>query len=163
MLRDLSAVTGLVQCGSGTFGMVFKGVDRETGNKVALKKLKMEKEHQGFPITAIREIKILKALKYKHPNIVNLHEIVTCNSDDDNDSRFKKDDVFLVFEYIEFDLAGLLDSEDAHITNEHIRSYTKQLLDGVSYMHKQRILHRDLKSANILISSDNILKICDWV
>ena len=85
---------------------------------------------------------------------------VTCN--EDGDSRFKIGDVFMVFEYGDFDLAGLLDSEGVHLTHEHIRSYTNQLLEGVGYMHNQNILHRDLKSANILITRDNVLKIADW-
>ena len=59
--------------GAGTFGMVFKGTDVDSGDKIALKKIKMEKEKHGFPITAIREIKILKELQHK--NIVHLREI----------------------------------------------------------------------------------------
>ena len=54
---------------------MFKGVDKETGEMAALKKIKMEKEKHGFPITAIREIKILKALSHK--NIVHMREIGT--------------------------------------------------------------------------------------
>ena len=57
------------------FGVVVKGVDKETGEMAALKKIKMEKEKHGFPITAIREIKILKALSHK--NIVHMREIGT--------------------------------------------------------------------------------------
>ena len=110
---------------------------------MALKKIKMEHEHQGFPITAIREIKILKALK--HPNIVRLNEIMMCGSSCEGDDRFKIGDVFMVFEYVDFDLAGLLDSELVRLSESHIRSYTKQLLDGILYMHTNGIIHRDLK------------------
>ena len=85
---------------------------------------------------------------------------VTCN--EDGDDRFNIGDVIMVFEYGDFDLAGLLDSEGVHLTSDHIRSYTHQLLEGVHYMHNQNILHRDLKSANILITRDNVLKIADW-
>ena len=51
------------------------GADRDSGEVVALKRINTEQEENGFPITAIREVKILKALN--HPNIVNLKEIVT--------------------------------------------------------------------------------------
>ena len=51
------------------------GADRDTGEVVALKRINTEQEENGFPITAIREVKILKALN--HQNIVNLKEIVT--------------------------------------------------------------------------------------
>jgi serine/threonine protein kinase len=63
------------QVGGGTFGDVFKATYRDDGCMVAMKKIKMEKETQGFPITAIREIKILNVLK--HQNIVELKEITS--------------------------------------------------------------------------------------
>jgi len=65
------------QVGEGTFGDVFKAVYRDDGVPVAIKKIKMENEAQGFPITAIREIKILNVLK--HENIVELKEVVSFN------------------------------------------------------------------------------------
>jgi hypothetical protein len=61
------------QIGEGTYGKVFQGTDKE-GRKVALKMIRLESEREGFPITAIREIKLLSGLK--HENIVNLREIV---------------------------------------------------------------------------------------
>ena len=158
-LRVLSALEIEGQCGVGTYGSVYKGRDKVSGDQVALKKLKMEHEKNGFPITALREIRILRALK--HENIVQLLEIIACDSSGDDDERFKPGDVFMVFEYLDFDLEGLLKS-DVHLTADHIRSYTKQLLDGVCFMHRQNILHRDLKGANILITRDNRLKIGDW-
>lgn len=63
----------LAKIGQGTFGEVFKAKHRQTGQKVALKKVLMENEKEGFPITALREIKILQLLK--HENVVNLIEI----------------------------------------------------------------------------------------
>eukprot|EP00793_Prasinoderma_coloniale_P000668 PRCOL_00003818-RA len=62
------------QVGEGTYGMVYMARDKETGEIVALKKVRMDKEKEGVPITAIREIKILKALN--SPYIVKLKEIV---------------------------------------------------------------------------------------
>ena len=165
MLRSISCVKDLKQCGQGTFGVVYKGEEKETGIPIAMKKIRMENESQGFPVTAIREIKILKALN--HPNVVMLREIMTCT--DDTDSRFKSGDVFLVFEYGDYDLAGLLSYQmstststaEFQLDSQQIRSFMKQLLDGISYMHKNNILHRDLKSANVLVTKDNVLKICD--
>ena len=81
---------------------------------------------------------------------------------DHKDSRFEIGDMFIVLEYGDFDLAGLLDSVGVCLSHDHIRSFTYQLLEGVSYMHGQKVLHRDLKPANILITKDNILKIADW-
>ena len=62
------------QIGEGTYGEVFLAVERHTGEKVALKKIRMENEKEGFPITAVREIKLLKLLD--HPNVIRLKEIV---------------------------------------------------------------------------------------
>ncbi len=57
---------------------------------------------------------------------------------------------------------GLLKSQNVHLSEEHIRSYTKQLLEGVNFLHENKILHRDIKSANILVTAGNVLKIADW-
>ena len=65
----------LEQVGQGTYGEVYLAKEKATGQMVALKKVRMDNEKEGFPITAIREIKILKALN--HPNIINLIEVVT--------------------------------------------------------------------------------------
>lgn len=58
----------------GTYGIVFRAKDKRTGETVALKRLKMEKEKEGFPITSLREISTL--LKARHENIITLREIV---------------------------------------------------------------------------------------
>ena len=75
VLRDVNVFTKEHQVGQGTYGSVFVGCDKITKEVVALKRINTEQEENGFPITAIREVKILKALK--HENIVELKEIVT--------------------------------------------------------------------------------------
>lgn len=69
----------IAQIGEGTYGQVYKAKDRRTAQLVALKKVRLENEKEGFPITAVREIKILRQLNHK--NIVNLREIVTDKQD----------------------------------------------------------------------------------
>jgi serine/threonine protein kinase len=75
VLRDVNVFTKKNQVGQGTYGIVFVGQDKATNEIVALKRINTEQEENGFPITAIREVKILKALH--HVNIVTLKEIVT--------------------------------------------------------------------------------------
>ena len=75
MLRDESAYERMHQVGEGTYGSVFVARDRTTNEIAALKRINTKQEENGFPITAIREVKILKALH--HTNIVLLKEIVT--------------------------------------------------------------------------------------
>lgn len=143
------------QIGQGTFGSVFLGTDKVNGSTVALKRINTEQEENGFPITAIREVKILKALN--HPNIVKLKEIVTSK-----DSGKVPKNVFMVFEYLEYDLTGILETREIRLTQDHIKSWTYQLLNGVHYMHKNKILHRDLKASNLLVNKNGELKIADW-
>jgi serine/threonine protein kinase len=156
--------------GTGTYGVVYKAIDKTDEGRpaVALKKIKMERETQGFPVTAIREIKILNLMN--HENIVKLREIITYDKENEDENKRNElknkgislGDVFMVFEYVEYDLAGLLKSPTFNITSDMIKSYMHQLLEGVNYLHEKRILHRDIKSANLLVSKNNVLKIADW-
>lgn len=85
--------------GAGTYGVVFKAKNKKTGKYYALKKVKMEHETDGFPITSLREIKLLQRIK--HPNIIELKEVSV---------GYRQNNVFLVFDYYETDLANLIDS-----------------------------------------------------
>lgn len=80
-----------MKLGEGTYGVVFKATNLQTGEIVAIKKIRLEKEDDGVPSTAIREISLLKNLK--HPNVVELKEVL-----------FSQDQLYLVFEYLEYDL-----------------------------------------------------------
>ncbi|XP_041367507.1 cyclin-dependent kinase 12-like [Gigantopelta aegis] len=144
--------------GEGTYGQVYKAKDTVSDEFVALKKVRLENEKEGFPITAVREIKILRQLQ--HPNIVNLKEIVT---DKQDASDFKKDKgaFYLVFEYMDHDLMGLLESGFVNFKEDHIASFMKQLLDGLYYCHKKNFLHRDIKCSNILLNNRGHIKLAD--
>lgn len=156
VLRDVAVYDKKHQLGKGTYGDVFMGADRKTKEVVALKMINTQQEaNYGFPITTIREVKILKALNHK--NIVKLKEIVTSK---EQNSIPKS--VYLVFEYHEYDLTGILGTREIRLTQDHIKSWSMQLLQGVNYMHVNQIIHRDLKSANILIGRNGELKIADW-
>eukprot|EP01122_Echinamoeba_exundans_P007396 TRINITY_DN2268_c0_g1_i2.p2 TRINITY_DN2268_c0_g1~~TRINITY_DN2268_c0_g1_i2.p2 ORF type:complete len:148 (+),score=27.42 TRINITY_DN2268_c0_g1_i2:253-696(+) len=93
------------QIGEGTYGQVYRGRHKATNTVVALKKIRMENEKEGFPFTAIREVKILKELS--HANVVQLLEIV---SDVDSNDTSRRGSIYLVFEFMHHDLAGLMDS-----------------------------------------------------
>jgi len=153
-MRDVTAFQKKHQVGEGTYGSVFMGADKVTGEIVALKRINTEAEENGFPITAIREVKILKALT--HDNIVILKEMVT-SKDQGNIPK----NVFMVFEYLEYDLTGIIETKDIKLTQDHIKSWSNQLLKGVHYMHINKILHRDLKASNLLINRRGELKIAD--
>jgi len=155
VLRDVNVFLRKHQVGQGTYGSVFVGQDKGTGEVVALKRINTEQEENGFPITAIREVKILKALI--HVNIVDLKEIVTSK---DNGEIPKN--VFMVMEYLEYDLTGVLETPEIRFSLDHLKSWCHQLLNGTHFMHINKVIHRDLKSSNILINRRGELKIADW-
>lgn len=111
----------------------------------------MESEEEGVPSTTVREISLLKELK--HPNIVSLEDVL--HSDNE---------LYLVFEFMQMDLKKYLDSlpRDKHMDPMLMKSYAYQLLEGVLFCHKRRVLHRDLKPQNLLIDEKGTLKIADF-
>ena len=178
----------LKQVGEGTYGKVYMARNRNLAHGsslVALKKLKVVSDRprgpdgrsppmEGFATCSVREVKILTQLK--HENIVNLVEIITNRSQrrpaaagvdlGEEEEESATSSIYMVFEYCEYDLQGLLEASRAdasvRILPQHVRSWTWQLLSGVQAMHKAGVLHRDLKGANILISKGNQLKVADW-
>lgn len=135
--------------GSGTYGKVFKAIHVYTKDKVALKKIRMEGERDGFPVTAIREIKLLQSLN--NVNVVRLQEVMV-----------ERNDCFMVFEYLSHDLTGLLNHPTFRLTDGHRKHFASQLFEGLDYLHRRGVLHRDIKAANILVSSTGQLKLADF-
>ncbi|EGC31073.1 protein serine/threonine kinase [Dictyostelium purpureum] len=135
--------------GEGTYGIVYKAKNRETGEIVALKRIRLDSEDEGVPCTAIREISLLKELK--HPNIVRLHDVIHTERK-----------LTLVFEYLDQDLKKYLDECGGEISKATIKSFMYQLLKGVAFCHDHRVLHRDLKPQNLLINRKGELKLADF-
>ena len=132
------------QVGEGTYGQVFKAKESQSNIHVALKKLYIseddkgkEKNRDGFPITAIREIEILRSLK--HPNIVELKAMISVAKENYGM------DMYMVFEYMDHDLTGILNNSGVVFRVPHIKCLGKQLFKGLEYLHKQQIIHRDIK------------------
>uniref|UniRef100_A0A1A9V421 Cyclin-dependent kinase 12 n=1 Tax=Glossina austeni TaxID=7395 RepID=A0A1A9V421_GLOAU len=157
--RCVEVFETIAQIGKGTYGQVYKARDHRTKEMVALKKVLMDHEKEGFPVTAVREIKILRQLN--HPNIVNLHEVVT-DKQDALEFRNDKGSFYLVFEYMDHDLMGLLESGMVDFNEENNASIMKQLLDGLNYCHKKNFLHRDIKCSNILMNNKGQVKLADF-
>lgn len=137
------------QVGEGTYGKVYKAKNTLTGEFVALKRLRLELEREGFPITAMREIKLLQS--FDHPNVVGLLEMMVEHSQ-----------IFMIFDYLDHDLTGLLTHPELSLTEGHRKMIFKQLMEGMNYLHRKRIIHRDIKGLNILLDRNGILKIADF-
>ncbi|KAI4127106.1 MAG: hypothetical protein LQ341_006820 [Variospora aurantia] len=143
--------------GEGTFGEVYKARSLKNGQVVALKKILMHNEKDGFPITALREIKLLKMLS--HPNILKLEEMAVERTK--GEGR-KKAVMYMVTPYMDHDLSGLLENPKVEFSEPQIKCYMLQLLEGLQYLHANKILHRDMKAANLLINNSGILQIADF-
>ena len=126
---------------SGTYGTVHRALCNTTGRTVALKKIRLE-EVGGFPITALREINILQSVKHAH--IVRVVEVVVGRS---------HDSVYVVMEYAESDVKRLLGSHRSLFTLPFIKRLTHQLLTAVHHLHSRFLLHRDIKTSNLLYSN----------
>jgi len=157
--RDVNELyENISKVGSGTYGEVNKArLKSDPSQIVALKKIKDESETEGFPITALREISILQ--QCDHPNIVRLFDIVVSKVSD-TDSKKKRGSTYLVFEYMEHELLGLIDT--CTLTSPQIKCILRQMLEGLHYLHAKNIIHRDIKSANILINNQGEVKIADF-
>jgi len=127
--------------GEGTFGVVSKGRSRRTGAVVALKKILLHNEQRdGFPITALREIKLLKMLS--HPNVLQLEEMAVERKKGEVKKRAT---MYMVTPYMDHDLSGMTTNPDINFTLPQVKCYMLQLLEGLRYLHDSRILHRDMK------------------
>ncbi|KAK9842364.1 hypothetical protein WJX81_008632 [Elliptochloris bilobata] len=145
------------QIGEGTYGQVYLANDKETNEEVALKKIRMDNEKEGFPITAIREIKLLKNLE--HENVIRLKEIVRSQSHKCNNM---KGSIYMVFDYMDHDMTGLMERKAYKFKPEQVKCYMRQLLAGLAYCHSNNVLHRDLKASNLLVNNKGILKLADF-
>uniref|UniRef100_A0A8C5GGT5 cyclin-dependent kinase n=1 Tax=Gouania willdenowi TaxID=441366 RepID=A0A8C5GGT5_GOUWI len=144
----LETYVKLGKLGEGTYATVFKGRSKLTENLVALKEIRLEHD-EGTPCTAIREVSLLKNLK--HANIVTLHDIIHTDRC-----------LTLVFEYLDSDLKQYLDNCGNLMSMHNVKIFMFQLLRGLSYCHKRKILHRDLKPQNLLINYKGELKLADF-
>jgi serine/threonine protein kinase len=110
----------------------------QTGQKVAIKKIRLGKQKEGVNFTALREIKLLKELK--DPNIIELI-----------DAFPHKGNLHLVFEFMETDLEAVIRDRNIFLSPADIKSYLQMTLKGLAYCHKKWVLHRYCSCTDELI------------
>jgi serine/threonine protein kinase len=175
--RKVADFKKINRIGQGTYGFVYRAkvTDKEhsdEGETVALKRIIMHNESQdGFPLTSLREVKTLRRC-CRHTNIVQLLDVVVGSG---------RDAVFLLFEYCEHDLSSLItnahhnkssrSSNDSSSSSSsvsplfkesEVKSLTKQLLSAMEYIHRNHVVHRDIKLSNLLYNSKGQLKVADF-
>ncbi|XP_066413524.1 cyclin-dependent kinase 10 isoform X1 [Molothrus aeneus] len=149
--RSVKEFEKLNRIGEGTYGIVYRARDTLTNETVALKKVRMDNEKDGMPISSLREITLL--LQLQHPNIVELKDVVVGNH---------LESIFLVMGYCEQDLASLLENMQTPFSEAQVKCIILQVLKGLQYLHENYIIHRDLKVSNLLMTDKGCVKIADF-
>ncbi|KAJ0971210.1 hypothetical protein J5N97_019169 [Dioscorea zingiberensis] len=149
--RRADSFQKLEKIGSGTYSNVYKARDLVTGRVVALKKVRFDVLEPESVRFMAREITVLRRLD--HPNVVRLEGLVI--------SRVSPA-LYLVFQYMDHDLAGLAACSGVKFSEPQVKCYMKQLLSGLEHCHSRGVLHRDIKGSNLLLDNEGILKIADF-
>ncbi|PIO60507.1 hypothetical protein TELCIR_17995, partial [Teladorsagia circumcincta] len=138
--------------GEGQFANVYKAKDKETGDFVAIKKIKLGSRAEakdGINRTALREIKLLQEIH--HDNIIGLRDVIGSRTN-----------IQLVFDFMETDLEHVVKDRDIILMPPHIKNMAMQTLLGLEFLHAHWILHRDLKPNNLLMNSAGRIKLADF-
>ncbi|MBN3307178.1 CDK4 kinase, partial [Amia calva] len=145
----------VAEIGGGAYGTVYKARDRQSGQFVALKSVRVQTDQDGLPLSTVREVALLKRLEqFDHPNIVKLMDVcATLRTDQETK-------VTLVFEHVDQDLM-LFHTRTVDLCPS-LQDLMKQLLCGLAFLHSNRVLHRDLKPENILVTSRGQVKLADF-
>ncbi|KAI5694463.1 hypothetical protein M8J77_005598 [Diaphorina citri] len=138
----------LNQLGDGTYGSVVLGQRVDTGEKVAIKRMK-RKYYSWEEAMNLREVKSLK--KLSHANLVKLKEVIREN-----------DTLYFVFEYMKENLYQLIRDRDKFLPESIIRNMMYQVLQGLAFMHRHGFFHRDMKPENLLCMGTELVKIADF-
>jgi serine/threonine protein kinase len=137
------------EIGRGASGVVFKALDMQTGGMVAIKEVAIRGESKEQMQLLQREIDLLKLLK--NPYIVEYHE-----------SFNTRDTLFIVMEFVENGSLSMIIKKFGRLQESLVTIYMVQILEGLTFLHEQGVIHRDIKGANILISTGGKVKLADF-
>ncbi|XP_020215012.1 MAP3K epsilon protein kinase 1 isoform X1 [Cajanus cajan] len=139
------------EIGKGAYGRVYKGLDLENGDFVAIKQVSLENIAQEDLNIIMQEIDLLKNLNHK--NIVKYLG-----------SSKTKSHLHIVLEYVENgSLANIIKpNKFGPFPESLVAVYIAQVLEGLVYLHEQGVIHRDIKGANILTTKEGLVKLADF-
>uniref|UniRef100_A0A4W5PA99 non-specific serine/threonine protein kinase n=1 Tax=Hucho hucho TaxID=62062 RepID=A0A4W5PA99_9TELE len=144
----MNRYTTLRQLGDGTYGSVILGRSLESGELVAIKKMK-RKFYSWEECMNLREVISLK--KLNHANVVKLKEVIREN-----------DHLYFVFEYMKENLYQLMKDRSRLFPESAVRNIMFQILQGLAFIHKHGFFHRDMKPENLLCMGPELVKIADF-
>ncbi|XP_026570785.1 serine/threonine-protein kinase MAK isoform X1 [Pseudonaja textilis] len=144
----MNRYTTLKQLGDGTYGSVLMGKSNESGELVAIKRMK-RKFYSWDECMNLREVKSLK--KLNHANVIKLKEVIREN-----------DHLYFVFEYMKENLYQLMRDRNKLFPESVIRNIMYQILQGLAFIHKHGFFHRDMKPENLLCMGPELVKIADF-
>ncbi|KAM4028438.1 mitogen-activated protein kinase 15 isoform 1-T2 [Anomaloglossus baeobatrachus] len=137
--------------GKGAYGIVWKAIDRKSGEIVAVKKIFDAFRNRTDAQRTFREIMFLQEFG-EHPNVIKLLNVIRAQNDKD---------IYLVFEYMETDLHAVI-KKGSLLKDVHMRYILYQLLKATKFLHSGNVIHRDQKPSNILLDADCLVKLCDF-
>ncbi|XP_074064158.1 serine/threonine-protein kinase MAK isoform X6 [Macrotis lagotis] len=144
----MNRYTTMRQLGDGTYGSVLMGKSNESGELVAIKRMK-RKFYSWDECMNLREVKSLK--KLNHANVIKLKEVIREN-----------DHLYFVFEYMKENLYQLMKDRNKLFPESVIRNIMYQILQGLAFIHKHGFFHRDMKPENLLCMGPELVKIADF-
>ncbi|KAM6282847.1 serine/threonine-protein kinase MAK [Porphyrio hochstetteri] len=144
----MNRYTVMKQLGDGTYGSVLMGKSNESGELVAIKRMK-RKFYSWDECMNLREVKSLK--KLNHANVIKLKEVIREN-----------DHLYFVFEYMKENLYQLMKDRNKLFPESVIRNMMYQILQGLAFIHKHGFFHRDMKPENLLCIGPELVKIADF-
>ena len=141
--------------GEGSYGYVVKALYKKKNMFCAVKKTRIREDNLSYSLKIIREIALLTYMR--HPNIVELKQIEV-----EIDVKHGYTNVYLIFDLYSSDLWKLVKA-GYHLELSEVKLILFQILHGLKYIHSKNVLHRDLKTGNILLNKENMhIKICDF-
>uniref|UniRef100_A0A3Q3G700 non-specific serine/threonine protein kinase n=1 Tax=Labrus bergylta TaxID=56723 RepID=A0A3Q3G700_9LABR len=144
----MNRYTNIRQLGDGTYGSVILGRSLESGELVAIKKMK-RKFYSWEECMNLREVKSLK--KLNHANVIKLKEVIREN-----------DHLYFIFEYMKENLYQLMKDRTGLFPESAVRNIMFQILQGLTFIHKHGFFHRDMKPENLLCMGPELVKIADF-
>ncbi|NXJ84554.1 MAK kinase, partial [Trogon melanurus] len=144
----MNRYTIMKQLGDGTYGSVLMGKSNESGELVAIKRMK-RKFYSWDECMNLREVKSLK--KLNHANVIKLKEVIREN-----------DHLYFIFEYMKENLYQLMKDRNKLFPESVIRNMMYQILQGLAFIHKHGFFHRDMKPENLLCIGPELVKIADF-